>query len=910
MSKLDLNICSNEKFKLVNCSKYSLDSILKDLCISCKEGFYQIYNDSLNIYPYIKCYKDPERYFFDKTINKYKSCFLSCQTCNKEGDNISHNCLTCKEKYKNELYYNNYINCYDICPFNFYYNINLNKTICTINYTCTNDEYNKKILDRNECIKNCSNDDEYKFEYMNTCNKICPENTKESEINPFSCEILCSQEFPFLIKSTQECVSFCSINDLIQKNCIINIKINNLTKDNNNETASEAEQKILDNIQQELINGFDVSNIDNGTEVYITGINSLFTITNTLNQRNQKNSSKTSIDFKNCENNLKSFYNISEKDPFYILKIDKYEKDSQIPLIEYELYFPLNTNNSDLVKLNLSICQNDKIDLYYSVQINESNLDKYDINSDYYKDICYSTTSDKGTDINLEDRKKEYVNNNLSIYGENCQLVEYDRLLNKSKCNCDIKIQIPFMSEITINKTKLLESFSNIKNNINIKIIKCYKILFSKKGIKNNIGFFIFISVIFLLLILLIIFLTLDYRKLKNKIDILFFTKKNWKKIKQKFKSNNKKAKLTITNNNDDINNNNIDERKKRRNKNKDNNNIDNNKGININHEENNNNAIYTNNLNKNNIININNNIKNKGNEYSSRKNLINSLNTINPTKNKLKRKSKNKKKRKGSNKKRKNNTNLGQTPFIEKLTINKPFEYYENIMNPNDTELNNISYIKAIKSDKRTYCQYYLSLLKTRHILIFAFFFSNDYNSQIIKIYLFFFISIMNFSINSLFFNDSTMHVIYEDNGDFNFVYQIPQIMASSLISGILTSIFKVLSLSENNVLSLKQKKGVKNLKKKKEEVMEIIRIKFISFFVLSFLAQILFGFYVSCFCAVYINTQIHLIKDFLISFGFSMFYPFGVYLIPGIFRIYSLRSEKRNKNCLYDFSKLFQMF
>ena len=133
---------------------------------------------------------------------------------------------------------------------------------------------------------------------------------------------------------------------------------------------------------------------------------------------------------------------------------------------------------------------------------------------------------------------------------------------------------------------------------------------------------------------------------------------------------------------------------------------------------------------------------------------------------------------------------------------------------------------------------------------------------------------------------------------------------MASSLISGILTSIFKVLSLPENNVLSLKQKKGVKNLKKKKEEVMGIIRIKFISFFILSFLAQILFGFYVSCFCAVYINTQIHLIKDFLISFSFSLFYPFGVYLIPGIFRIYSLLSEKRNKNCLYDFSKLFQMF
>ena len=57
-----------------------------------------------------------------------------------------------------------------------------------------------------------------------------------------------------------------------------------------------------------------------------------------------------------------------------------------------------------------------------------------------------------------------------------------------------------------------------------------------------------------------------------------------------------------------------------------------------------------------------------------------------------------------------------------------------------NDYEINNLDYSKAIIYDNRTYCQYYLSLIKIKHIFIFTFFYNKDYNSKIIKIYIFFF--------------------------------------------------------------------------------------------------------------------------------------------------------------------------
>jgi len=67
------------------------------------------------------------------------------------------------------------------------------------------------------------------------------------------------------------------------------------------------------------------------------------------------------------------------------------------------------------------------------------------------------------------------------------------------------------------------------------------------------------------------------------------------------------------------------------------------------------------------------------------------------------------------------------------------------------------------------------------KYSVIFTFCSSKDYNSREIKISLFLFIFSLYFTINSLFFNDSTMHKIFIDKGSFNFIYQIPQIIYSS---------------------------------------------------------------------------------------------------------------------------------
>ena len=194
------------------------------------------------------------------------------------------------------------------------------------------------------------------------------------------------------------------------------------------------------------------------------------------------------------------------------------------------------------------------------------------------------------------------------------------------------------------------------------------------------------------------------------------------------------------------------------------------------------------------------------------------------------------------------------------------------------------------------------------KHPLIFTFYTSNDFNSPIIKICLFLFSFSLYITVNSLFFTDSTIHKIYEDEGDFNFVYQIPQILYSLIISSIINALLSFLSLTQNNILEMKKKETNINLEFSKTR--KSLKIKFIFFFIFSFIFLYLFWLFLGCFCGVFRNSQIHLIKDTLISYGFGFIYPLGIYLFSGFFRIISLNAPKKDRNCLFQISLIIQLF
>ena len=141
-----------------------------------------------------------------------------------------------------------------------------------------------------------------------------------------------------------------------------------------------------------------------------------------------------------------------------------------------------------------------------------------------------------------------------------------------------------------------------------------------------------------------------------------------------------------------------------------------------------------------------------------------------------------------------------------------------------------------------------------------------------------------------------------------FCFKYLKYYIQYSTLISRFIDSSIKNLALSQDNIIVLKQDKTQINMERKNKKLIRILKFKFFLFFILALIFLIFLWYYITCFCGIYINTQIHVIKDSIISLIISLVIPFIFYIIPGIFRISSLRVKKPTRKIYYNFSRFIE--
>ena len=908
------------------CLKCSETSIRQGKCISCNIGYYRKNSDKDATT--FECFKSLEKYYLSD--NLFYPCYNSCQTCNITGNKINHNCLTCDSNYATTIRKNNYFNCYSNCSNYYYFDEDYNY-YCTDNLECPIDK-GLLIVDLGQCVKSCIDTDFYKYEFKNKCYSQCPEDTIISENNSYICELSCPFERPFKLVKQNICVSNCTIIERRDKLCV--------THYNGNRTFSEIQNIVLNDIERHYINkDFNFSLIKENRIIIIEyAQNNLDNIKYELTTTKQKdNSEETStIDFGKCEEAVKERYFIDPEDELYVLKYDNF-KDGKTS-VNYKLFYPLGNANI-LDALDLVICEDFPIIISIPANIT-GDPELYNKNSPYYNDICQHYLFADGVDKTLGDRQRDYIENNRSLCEEDCDFTRYDQQTGKVDCACGVKFNLPLVSEIKIDKNKLY-NFMNIKKIANFDVLKCWKLITSKVGIIKNFGFYLFLPTLIMYIISIITLPKKDYKEIKTEINNIVYAKKyikyinyipkekNNKKIKLKTPSLKPKFVEPVALQIQKFKNKYLNKNKKR----------DSNLNKIIS-------SIFGRNKNQRNLLNQNVNkkeIKNKLEEYNEDvdegendedninnekvEKIENMIIIDNSTKIVKNTKIINSPPIKGSNPMINNNKRLsaikGNSKNISNISTENRIkgvnnngiekngilnqeekEKIKSAMKLNDTELNELNFKQALMLDNRTYFQYYLSLLKTKHIF-FRIFSKNDYNSRAIKIFLLFFDFCLSFAVNALFFNDDTMHKILQDGGDFNFIYQLPQIIYSTIISFIIITFLSFLALSEDDILELKKEKVKKDYEKHSENVTSKIQTKFLSFFIFSLIILLGFWYYVICFCAVYTNTQYHLVKDTLLSFFSSLLTPLGFDLLPGLFRIPAL---KRKNEVLYLLSKLLQ--
>ena len=404
--------------------------------------------------------------------------------------------------------------------------------------------------------------------------------------------------------------------------------------------------------------------------------------------------------------------------------------------VYYELYNPLNISQ----KLDINYCSNNIIEIRTPIVLKNYEKDLilktkemgYNIlnpNDSFFTDIC-SVFIYNDSDISLSERKVLLNLSEENFCMDGCNQTNLDIVTLRSICLCKIENEnnISYFSDEKINVQKNEENniYNMITENIdfskasNIRVVKCFSIIFSKKLFTENYGFYI------MLFMNIFNILTLIFSPLSA-------VEKKYKKYCSKVLNQMKEIYKHLTTNNEEVSDKNKD------NDENDNNINNNNKNLNINNINNDGNDNNSNNKNENNINNQGDNIIQKMKILQShkkkkkKKTKILPLSIVPPNSNELM--SNISKNDKSDNKINKEETEIekeekNDKELLEKLKKGNNSDFYiYNVIKYiphnkrkkylSETEIENLSYKNALEIETRNKSNYYFSLLKEKNKVI-----------------------------------------------------------------------------------------------------------------------------------------------------------------------------------------------
>ena len=846
-------------------------------CIECKDNYYPVAGRNN------ECYNTLIGYYLTTDVNNKKyfaPCHSECETCN-EGYNFAYHspsCLTCK--FGKMVYINNK------------------------QRSCTSDCHDilLKNDDKDICISSCS-DIEDLFEINNTCitKTNCESNNGVIEGNK------CVDCPPDSIVKNGKCVKRIIYYDYL-----------NSTFDDTYGII----HTILFNLRTNtLINGFDFS-----MEVINT------------NEEYTYKSNLSVIDLDECEKILRKQYNINNDDNLLITKFDikNTQSNSLTGGVRYKV-FDSKGNELDLnyCKSNVIIqypidINNAKVNFSYAEYMNNLNIDIFNPKDEYFNDLCKKTIGNN-SDITISKRRDDiYVNS--TICENNCEYININYTTMKVNCNCSIFYEYEKVENTF--KNLIENTFSDSIPKTNILICKCYKHFISFKKNLTNIGFWFYI---FLVIVDIILFVHYIFNGLDKDKKILFSLL--LQKEKRESLASPPKKNQYITNSSEIY----LDDR---------NDSIRFNKKIfhkdiktklsNLNSPVENKSIL----LKKSNLDKQHSNILSTQRTNPSVKNLIENDTTIYSKHksinltilNKEENKNKTKEKKKNKNKKTKNvkfdekkdkifkinrkyidrtitnftednlfsyigrNGNILKRKSLQYETTTEIFNHilkYEDVIFVDDDDINNAHFIKAINDDDRSFIKMLWDFFLKSQGLFNAFMQNSKYEIITIKISIYLAGLGADFWLNAVFYSDDVVDEKY-NKGKISFVTELLKSLYSCLV-GILISVFLNYFINYYNYFDILEKEY--NIKSDVnfsifDKFLRKVKKELCIFFLLNFFLMLWFLYYCTIFCNIYHHNQIDWFKGGWISFIMIFFTSCIISLIISLLRYYAL---KKNNIHLY---------
>lgn len=454
---------------------------ITDNCIKCKDGMFFV-EDRISG----KCYSDNpgNGYYLDISLNTYKKCYESCFTCKSGGDYDNHNCLSCKNDYEKDPI--NTSNCV-FCKSLWYQNQSGTKVCAGENCPSSFPFLN---VNTKECVSNCG----ALYQYYNNCFSTCPSGTNQDDVSLTCHNIM--QDLTLTNNSSSEVVEF---------------------------TTSVSSETFIDNLDNAVSLSLSSSSSDSITVIKTEEMSFSF-YPSTSQKETIQNSNSPVISLGECENILKHFYNIREDEELYIgILIFNNKENFQFNKTRYVVY------DSTGRELNLSVCDDVPIKETKKLNIEYENLNYqiaqtlaaevgvniYNSSEEVFHDKCIPLQFN-GKDTTLTDRKNK-IQSRVSLCEDNCNLIAINYTTNEVECDC-----LPQKDKITINSfvtnNEIYNQITNVLSTTNLVLFTCFNTVNEITNITRNYGAIMSLSIMFLEVILMIIFVFCQLKPMFIKI--------------------------------------------------------------------------------------------------------------------------------------------------------------------------------------------------------------------------------------------------------------------------------------------------------------------------------------------------------------------------------------------------------
>ena len=206
--------------------------------------------------------------------------------------------------------------------------------------------------------------------------------------------------------------------------------------------------------------------------------------------------------------------------------------------------------------------------------------------------------------------------------------------------------------------------------------------------------------------------------------------------------------------------------------------------------------------------------------------------------------------------------------------------------------ELNEIPFRQALRIDKRTVFQIFLSVIENKVGFLNLIFYKKKYSHFSLDLSIYLLELLLDLTMNCILYTDDVVSEKYNNNGEISMFTSFSLSIIANIISSIIVFfILKLVNYVEVLEIILKNVKNQKLYFYNIIRYISYIRLRLSFYFFFELVFSLLMTYYLFIFCSVYHNSQMNITINYITGACISLATSFGLTIFITLFRNMSFK-------------------